>query len=413
MSESIQKIRDDRASMAKAVNDLVNNFPDDKEWTNEHQEQYDNYVANVEKLDKKIERHEKAMELSAANMQRTVDISEQNGISLDEAENKRAQVKSATANWLRGGVSNLTDDQRKLLNKRLSSPQNALSTGVGAEGGYLTDDEFVPTLLEAMKDYGGMREMANVIRTATGSQMTWPTTNATSEEGEIVGENVEVSTQDTSFGVKNMNTYKYSSKAVPVPFELLQDSQIDIEGYVRGLLSQRLGRITERHFTVGTGTGQPFGIITNAGVGVVAGSATSITFDDLINLEHSVDPIYRKSGAAGYQFHDSTLRELRKLKDNDGRPIWLPGYTSGSPNTINGFQYRVNQNIDTMEANAKPVAFGDFSKYIIRDVMQILLFRMTDSKYTEKGQVGFLAFMRSGGDLIDVGGAVKVLQNAA
>jgi len=38
---------------------------------------------------------------------------------------------------------------------------------------------------------------------------------------------------------------------------------------------------------------------------------------------------------------------------------------------------------------------------------------MTDSKYTEKGQVGFLAFQRSGANMVDIGGAIKYYQNSA
>jgi hypothetical protein len=45
--------------------------------------------------------------------------------------------------------------------------------------------------------------------------------------------------------------------------------------------------------------------------------------------------------------------------------------------------------------------------------MDVTLFRMTDSAYTLKGQVGFVAFCRSGANLIDVGGAVKYYQNSA
>lgn len=64
-------------------------------------------------------------------------------------------------------------------------------------------------------------------------------------------------------------------------------------------------------------------------------------------------------------------------------------------------------------AAAKSIAFGDFSLYKIRDVMAITLFRFNDSAYVKKGQVGFLAWMRSGGNLIDVGGAVKLFQHGA
>ena len=66
-----------------------------------------------------------------------------------------------------------------------------------------------------------------------------------------------------------------------------------------------------------------------------------------------------------------------------------------------------------MAANAKSILFGDFRKYVIRDVMDLTLFRMTDSAFTLLGQVGFVAFMRSGGNLIDAGGAVKYYANSA
>lgn len=67
----------------------------------------------------------------------------------------------------------------------------------------------------------------------------------------------------------------------------------------------------------------------------------------------------------------------------------------------------------TMAANAKSILFGDFSKYLVRDVMDVTLFRMTDSAYTLKGQVGFVAFCRSGANMVDNGGAVKFYQNSA
>ena len=70
------------------------------------------------------------------------------------------------------------------------------------------------------------------------------------------------------------------------------------------------------------------------------------------------------------------------------------------PDTINGYAYTINQNMPVMAADAKSILFGDFSKYIIRNVMQTQLFRMTDSAFTRNGQVGFLAFARAGGKFI-------------
>jgi HK97 family phage major capsid protein len=63
-------------------------------------------------------------------------------------------------------------------------------------------------------------------------------------------------------------------------------------------------------------------------------------------------------------------------------------------------------------ANAKTLAFGDFSKYVVRDAMQFTLFRFEDSPYVKLGQVGLLAWMRSGGNLVDTL-AVKTFQHSA
>lgn len=138
-----------------------------------------------------------------------------------------------------------------------------------------------------------------------------------------------------------------------------------------------------------------------------------IGYDDLIDLEHSVDPAYRENGKCTYVMHDQTLMALKKLKDTLGRPLWLPGVATGDPNTINGYGYSINQGMPQIAAGSRSLMFGDFSHYLIRDVMQVMLFRMTDSNFTLKGQVGFLAFYRGDAASIDVGGAWKALKQAA
>lgn len=403
---SIQAMREERSTLASDLKNLVEGHEGD--WTAANQEDYDRKVSRVDEIDAAIKRQEKVLDMEAYRAQSAHKRAAAEGLSEDEADYKNGLRRTALAKFIQGGMSALNDDEVAEYKARI---QNAQSVGTGSEGGYLTQREFASSLSEAMKAFGGIRKRATVIQTETGTAMDFPTADATSEEGEIVGENADHNDEDTTFGTLELGTFKYSSKGIAVPFELIQDSHFDIEAYVNHLLALRLGRITERHYTLGTGSGQPPGLIPSAAVGAVASSATQITFDDLLELEHSVDPIYRANGS--FQFADSTLLGLKKLKDGDGRPIWLPGLGESDPNTINGYAYEVNQLIASQAANALVAAFGDVSKYIIRDVMQVMLFRFTDSNYTRKGQVGFLAMMRSGGRLVDVGGAVKTLQMAA
>lgn len=420
MAKSIQALREERTNLAKELRNHYDAYDGDdaKTWDKEAQEKYDNLVEKVGAIDGEIERHQKVIDIETSRVASIQREANNNGISTDEAEHNRENRNSAVKLFLLGGMSNLNEEQRKLANQAAArfngGVQNAMSTGTGSEGGYTTQNEFGNTLLEALKAFGGIRQVATVIPTETGQPLDWPTTDATSETGEIVGENASVSVGETTFGTKQHTVFKWSSKSIALPFELLQDSHIDIEGYIVGLLQTRLGRITNNKYTVGAGTTEPWGIVTDAASGKVGttGQTTSVIYDDLVDLEHSVDPAYRAMGA-GYMFNDLTLAEIKKLKDTQGRPLWLPGMASGAPDTILNRPYVINQDMAVMAANAKSILFGDFSKFIIRDVMGVQLFRMTDSKYTEKGQVGFLAFMRSGGRLIDVGGAVKYYQNSA
>lgn len=413
MSQHIQALRAKRDQAAALLQNLVDK---DKtpEWTADCQAKYDQAMADIAQIDAEIKRHHDAMNAIGAG----VSDEDRNRFTLDNS--RQAGDNHALRTYLTGGLQALTADQLQAHSARRNPDiQGAMSTSTGSEGGYTVATEYYRQLTEAMKQSGGIRSVARILQTSTGAQMLFPTADATSEEGEIVGQNAAVGAADTAFGQISIDVYKYSSKKIALPFELIQDSMFDIEAYIQALLARRIGRITDKHFTVGTGTGQPKGLITAATVGKAGktGQATSITYDDLVDLEHSVDPAYRNGGAVGFMMHDATLKELRKLKDSDGRPIFVPGYEQGNPGgapdrLLNRPIY-INQAMDPMKANAKSVAFGDFSTYFIREVMDLTLFRMADSGFITSGQIGFIAFNRQGGNLIDVGGAVKLYQNSA
>jgi HK97 family phage major capsid protein len=296
-------------------------------------------------------------------------------------------------------------------------PQNAMSTTTPAEGGYTVATEYYDQLTQAMRAFGGILDVATQFSTGTGADMNFPAADATAEVGEIVGQNAAVSAGDTQFQNLSMSVFKYSSKKIAVPFELLQDSMFDIEGYINALLAMRIGRITALHFTKGTGVNQPNGIVTAALAGKVgaAGSTATVGYDDLVDLEHSVDPAYRNGAKVGFMMHDDSIKVVRKIKDDQGRPIFVPGYEQGNPggapDRLLNRPLFVSQEMDTMAASAKSILFGDLSRYHVRRVMDLTLFRMADSNFITFGQIGFVAFNRQGGNLIDVGGAVKYYQN--
>lgn len=268
-------------------------------------------------------------------------------------------------------------------------------------GGYLVPQGFSNALERAMLQFGGMRQSrATLIRTATGNQIEWPTVDDTSNEGALLSENTQDSEQDVTFGQKVLDAYKYTSKIVRVSVELMQDSFFDMGAFLGAALGERLGRIQNRHATVGTGSSQPNGIVVASTAGKTVASSSAVTHDELLDLKHSVDPAYR--GQAQWMFNDATLLVLKKLKDSQNRPLWLPGIAVREPDTLDGQGYVVNQNMASMEASAKSILYGDFSKYVMREVLGITLVRMVE-RYADYHQVGFVAIMRFDGELIDAG----------
>lgn len=400
---SLQKLREKRAAAAKALQDLVAK----SDWDNAtDQPIYDAGMNDIESIDAQIANHTRLNEaaVNAAIEDSVIEGAERLG------RDQNSEGVRVYAKWLRGGDNALTAEDRAIV-------RNTMSTTTGSEGGFTVATEVAESLIESLLAFGGVREIANVIRTASGNDMNWPTSDGTSEEGELLAQNATAADADPVFGTRALPVFKYSSKTVAVPIELLQDSSIDIEAFVRARLVTRLGRITNKHFTIGTGVAQPNGFVTAASVGKAGagGQVATIIYDDLVDLEHSVDSEYRAAGNCKFAMNDLSIAIVKKIKDADGRPIFLPGYdaaTMGAVDRILGYEVQAIPQMAEMAANAKSVAFGDFDHYQIRDALDVQMMRFTDSAYARKGQVGFLAMLRSGGNLMDTG-AIKLYQNPA
>jgi HK97 family phage major capsid protein len=311
-------------------------------------------------------------------------------------------------NYLRNGMQALGADEQQMLQQRFqNAPQ---STTTGAAGGYT-----VPTLLEdkievAMKFYGGILGNVGELVTSTGGPLNYPTSNDTNNVGQIIGQNTQVTTAAVAFNTVPFSSYIFCSNSVLIPLALLQDSQFPIDDLIAEKLGQRMGRLLNNKLTVGAGTTEPLGIVpaaVAAGLTYVAptGSTTSLIYDDLVNLEHTVDPAYRPKSK--YMFCDLTLKALKKMKDTQNRPLWQAGLTAsfqtGAPQTILDHEYVINNDMPVMAANAQSIVFGDLTKYKHRKVAGgITLLRLVE-RYADFLQVGILGFLRADGNLLDAG----------
>lgn len=399
-----KNLREDRAKAFTAARSIVELAQKEGEnLTSEQEAEYAKHLEDYADFDKQVKRVEKINELNAEQKEVIEAKAAEVNTTQDEVVDIEKQYANAFSNYLKGGTSGLSNDEREVM-----SEKRAQAAGTDSAGGYMVPQEFSDEMTAAMQAFGGIRSIARVINTASGGTLDWPTVNSTALTGEWLAENSTAAEQDETFANVTLSAYTASSKYVKYSRQLMQDSAFDINSHVAQALGERIGRVTATAYVAGSGSGQPTGVKDEATPFSAADDAT-ISMDDMIGLKHDLDPSYRMN--ATWVMNDSTLKSISTLKDSDGQYLWRPSLIEGSPDLILGHNYVIDQDMQSIGAGLRSVLFGDFSKYVIRDVMGFDLLRL-DERFADAFQVAFVAFLRTDGKLIDGGGgAVKALRH--
>ncbi len=383
----------------------------------EERQKYDAAEVDIDRIGNDLERQERheARERELSRVDRT-GVVPGDSRPTDDGQDAGGAYRNALLSYIRGGMAELSGEEVRSLREGWVTDQEsrALGTATQAAGGYTVPPEFWNRIVEQVQFVAPMRQYGQTITTDSGANLPWLTANNTAVEGRIIGENTAATETDLTFGQATIGSYTYSSDMIRVPFQLLQDTGIDLEGFLARELASRVGRVQNRHFTVGTGTGQPQGIVTGAQVAKVgaAGQVTTITYDDLIDVVDSIDPALQGAGNLRFMVSQAARKTLRKLKDAQGRPLWEPSVQVGVPDTLLGYGIVLNNHVPAPAASAKSMLFGDFEQaYLIRDVRGFAVQRL-DQRHAEFGQVTFLGWARADG-IVQNTAAVKAYQHPA
>lgn len=365
----------------------------DTTWTEEQRTQWSAAKSELDALDVRIARE--------GELRRQ----DQNYVDDNEKENRHQQDKdpanpdakagerraAAFDRFLRHGFSELSAEERQAV-KEL----RAQGTSPDAKGGYTVPTQMLNKIVDSMKAYGGIASVAQILNTSTGQDITWSTSDGTAEEGELLGENIETTEEDVTFGTAVLGAKKLSSKIIKVSNELLQDSGVDIEAYLASRIGQRIGRGEAKYLVQGTGAGapvQPKGLVASVTGTVNTASAAAFTWQEMNKLKHAIDPAYRGGPKFRWAFNDSTLQVIEEMVDDQKRPLWLPDVVGGTPATILNVPYVIDQAIDGIAAGKKFAFLGDFDRFIVRRITYMTLKRLVE-RYAEYDQTAFLAFHR-------------------
>ncbi|MNM21458.1 Phage capsid family protein [compost metagenome] len=406
--KDLKDLKQRRAQLANEMRSM-NDSIGDAEWTGDQKTKWAEMRSAIKGLDERIEREEELRNSEQRYIEeRSDELADKARRDADKMAPEERQAH-AFNRLLRVGAAELSGEERRALQEL-----RAQAAGDAAKGGYTVPTTFLNRVYESMKAYGGLEAVCQVLNTESGNEIAWPTSDGTNDEGVLVGENEDAGEKDVTFDVETMGSHKMTSRVIRVSSELLQDSGIDMEGYLAGRIASRLGRGRARLLVQGTGAGtprQPKGLEASTNVGHTTAAIGKLTWKDVNGLIHSIDPSYRVAPNFRLLFNDSTLQLLEEMEDSQGRPLWIPGLDASAPATILKHRYVVDQGVASIGAGSKFMFAGDFQQFVIRNVRAMVIRRLVE-RYAEFDQVGFLAFTRFGCVLQDLS-AVKALDGKA
>lgn len=359
----------------------------------------DDEMQRYEELEGQLQRAQKSEGIKQRQTAYQTPVRDKN-VTVTASTGGGDELERAFEHYLRTGRPNA--DIIQLRDQNIGTP---------ADGGFTVPPGFRNRLVERMVAFGGLANEVETITTSTGQPLEWPTLDDTSNSGEIANEGSAGSSgADLTFGTLTLGAFKYvapgadNSGADPlrVSVELLQDSAFDIAGLVARKLGERIARKQAVDWVTGAGSGsnEPLGI-TGSGGNSEEFAGAAPTFAELVDALHSVDPAYRMNGV--WVFNDTTLALIRKLEDDNERPLWLPQQESGLDRTpggtLLGHRVVIDQAFDDYSDGDENVwgVFGDVREgYVIRRVRDVTLI-VDPFTRAAQGQVNYTVWARADG----------------
>ncbi|MBQ2365317.1 MAG: phage major capsid protein, partial [Alistipes sp.] len=382
----LKALKEKRATIYTSIDEL-RQATDGREMTAEEQQRWDTMLSDYDKADKAVEAEERFVDIQRKQAEQEVAKRDfYIGDLLGE------QYRKAFADYILNGASGISPESRATIEQRAGI--------AGLAGGVTIPTALASEIEIALKTYGGMFEAGTIINTSHGGDLIMPTINDTSAKATIVSEYDQSTKRAPSFGSVTLKAYTYRTPIIPVSQTLIQDSAFNLDAVLTSLLGDSFSRGVNEQLTTGDGTGKPTGIVTAATACTTQAAATSIKLDDIIDLIKSVNSAYARNGK--FMFNRNTLWELAKIKDQTGRYIWQDSARDGTPATLFGKQYVLNDDMADIGAGNASVLFGDLSKYKIRMVKSFSVVRLNEL-LAEYLSIGLFGFARVDGNLLDAG----------
>lgn len=332
---------------------------------------------------------------------------------------KGAGFENELRSWMKGEVDNkpreISRSQIGSINpKYLNSVEVRTLLSIGSTASSTVPIDFYDQLIAFLIEVSGLLQTGpSVLNTAGGETIQVPLASA-HVTGAAVTQGASIPSADPAFTQRTLAAQKFGA-LTQLSRELIDDTAVDLLGYLAMSAGRAIGNVFGTSLVNGTNNISG-GVLTGVSTAVTGGAATGVvgapTYNNLVDLEYSVIAPYRQSRSCYWLAADKTIGALRKLADNNGRPIWEPSAVLGAPDLLLGKPLVADPFMPALGASGRNViAFGDFSQYFVR-LVGGLRFERSDDFAFGSDLVTFRCLLRGDGNWGDTT-AVKLYQTGA
>lgn len=267
----------------------------------------------------------------------------------------------------------------ELAAKRETLKNAAASSGEPASGGFLVPEAFRAELLSLSLENSVVRPRARIVPMET-SRVIYPFIDDTSHASNVFGgvtgywtpESGTMTDTAASFGRLALEAWKLTAFA-NVPNELIADSAISFEAFIRSTFPQALAYFADVAFLSGNGAGQPLGILTAGNAARVSvakesgQAADTIVWENLVKMYSRMLP--QSLSSAVWVVSPDVFPELATMAlsvGTGGGPVWLSNGVGGPPATILGRPVVISEKVENL-GDQGDINFIDFSYYLVGD----------------------------------------------
>ena len=274
----------------------------------------------------------------------------------------------------------------------------ALVVANDSQGGFLAPEATGNELLKKLVEYSPIRSYARVI-TIGAESIKYPR-KTSSTSAFWVDEIEDRTASQPAFEQITIKPFELAT-FTDISTQLLEDNAFNLEGELIADFAENFGKTEGVAFVNGTGVGQPKGLLKAAGIaeiktGVAAGFPAVNPADVLISMYHALPTVHAQRAA--WLMNRTTMGEIRKWKDGNGRYLVIDPISEGAPATLLGRPIVEAVDMDDIVAGKNPIVFGDLQGYRIVDRIGFATMRDPYTLAT-KGQVRIHARKRVGADV--------------